>query len=61
MRNIVLVAIIDFNRLRFSYVVFKDLRRYNVLIGKCEWAHKTKYKQQIYEKINKKLIQITHQ
>ena len=34
----------------FSYVVFKDLRRYNVLIGKCEWTDKTKYKQQIYKK-----------
>ena len=30
----------------FSYFVFKDLRRYKVLTGKCEWTDKTKYKQQ---------------
>ena len=34
----------------FSYIVFKDLRRYNVLIGNCEWTDKTKYKQQMYQK-----------
>ena len=33
-----------------SYVVFKDLTRYNVLIGKCEWTHKTKYRWRIYKK-----------
>ena len=34
----------------FSDVAFKDLRRYNVLIGKVEWTDKAKYKQQIYKK-----------
>ena len=47
-RNI--VGIIDFNSYDFSYVVSKDLRRCNVLIGKCEWTHKTKYRWQIYKK-----------
>ena len=50
-RNIVLVAsILILTGCDFSYFVFKDLRRYKVLIGKCEWTHKTKYKQQIYKK-----------
>ena len=55
-RNI--VGIIDFNR---SYVIFKEFRRSNVLIGKCEWTDKTKYKQRIYKKINKKLILASEQ